>query len=161
MKKIMITMMVLSSLLISKSYGESGAEFSKIRPKILSSYGALEESAHKMSLIYEQDVSKMVEMDRWIFYIVKSDLQIGGLVIKEILALHNLQAVQESTLPEAIEILTKASMDGIKSLEDLEARLIENGDLIAHKKGKTVIDESILVVRQITELLESLSPSKE
>ena len=147
MKKLLLSLIcgvfILSATLC---YGYLNEEFIGSKAQILFVYKAFETNAFKISLFYEQRAEEMHQKEQAAVLLARSDLELGMEVTKGILALYTLQGVQESTSPEAANLLIGASLDASELLVGLRERFVVRGVDIKDEEIRKVINESIELI---------------
>jgi hypothetical protein len=146
MKKIILAILLFTVSFVTYSYGLSEKDFIGAKSQLLYAYKTLETDALQLSLIYEQEAATMSQKEQALCHIIRSDLELGMFVTKEVLGLYTLQGVQVSTPPEAVKLLTDASLDALDFLNRLEKRLKVRVSDIGNASIRNIVAESLSVI---------------
>ncbi|MGB2706105.1 MAG: hypothetical protein WBC74_04555 [Candidatus Omnitrophota bacterium] len=157
MRKTIITILLLTVSLVTYSYGLSDTDFVAAKSKLLYAYKTLESNALQISLTYEQEAAKMPQVEQGNILLLRSDLELGMLVVKEVLALYTLQGVQVSTPPEAAKLLTDASLDSLDFLNRLEERLKIRVAGISSATIRNIATESLSAIEEAKKAIPVLN----
>ena len=168
MKKIFIVLFIFLLLPQLFAYTISETDFVGAKGQLLYAYRTLESNTLQISLLFEQKATKMSQAEQTVFHIIRGDLELGMFVVKDVLALYTLQAVQLSTPPEAVKLLTDACLDTTDFLNKLQERLIDRKKHITDKAAKNIVEESlsvidtakeaILILQKFTEARKAFQP---
>ena len=144
--KAIIAIIIFITLFTTYCYGISEKDFIGAKAQLLYAYKTLETDALQISLIYEQEAAEMSQKEQALCHIIRGDLELGMFVVKEVLGLYTLQGVQESTPPEAIKLLTDASLDALDFLNRLEERLKVRVADVSNAMIKNIVAESLSTI---------------
>lgn len=140
----------------SSSFSATDTDFVGAKGKLLFVYKSLENNALQLTMYFEKEVDNMSPKEQTIFHVVRGDLEIGMIVVKDILGLYTLQAAQISTPFEAKNLLSDASLDSIDSLNGILQRLKERSNVSTNSRIKKIASESIAEIEEAKVAIKTL-----
>lgn len=144
MKKLCIVIVMLSIFCAGNSWAVTENDFVGAKAQLLSTYQSLESNVFKLNSAIKQLGDDQEEI--FLAIILRSDYEMGMLVVKELLAMVSLQAVQESTPEEAKIMLINSCLDTIDFLNTLETRLTNMSSFSKTKDIISITNYSISLI---------------
>ena len=158
MKKIIF--LTLSLLLVIQlsaiSQTVSETNFAEAKTLLLFTYQALETDALELRFLFEQKSSEMNATEQSAIIATRSDLELGMLIVKDVLRLYILQGAQASMPSEAKKILIDASLDATGFLHGLRRRLEGQTNNITNREAKGILDNSFYLLSISIEAINTL-----
>jgi len=151
-----IFVLFLATQFLANSQEVSETDFVAAKAQILYTYSALESNALQLSLLFEQGGKKMTAQEQALMVILRSDIELGMFVVKDILALYTLQSVQESTPAEACKLLIEASLDTSDFLNGLQERLEVRIAVVTDTQAKNIVSNSVSMIAKAKESVNIL-----
>lgn len=156
MARIILGVLMLTVIFTTSSYSITDSDFVGAKGKLLFVYKSLENNAMQLTMDFEKEGDGMSPTEQTIFHIVRGDLEIGMIVVKDILGFYTLQAVQISTPSEAKKLLSDVSLDSIDSLNGILQRLEERGNVSNNNRIKQIVFESIAHIEEAKIAIDTL-----
>lgn len=146
MKKIFLVISFLT-FLGTNAFAVSEQEFVGAKSKVLFAYHVLERDGLKIDVAFQQEAEAMEVAEQATVLLSRNNLEMGMLVLREVLELHTLQAIQESVPPEAVRLLIDASLGSMDYLNVIEKRLNARGKEIKNGKIRQLLSHSISAIK--------------
>lgn len=146
MKKIMSLVLITLMLCpVYSAFGVTDEEFVEAKTSLLIGYTLTETEAVNLQNLFAKEAKNMPVEEQAILLVTNAEFELPRLAIKEVLALFTLQATQESTPPEARELLIKSCMDNADLLSALIERFSMRMYAISNEEAKAIIKKMITI----------------
>jgi len=144
-KTIVLVLIAIMLCSTSAAYGVTDENFVQAKANLLVGYERIETESVDLQNLFAKEAKNMPASEQAMLLVANAEFEIARLMIKEVLALFTLQAVQESTPPEAKKMLVNECLDSTELSKAMVERLSARMHGVSNQEAKEIIKNVITI----------------